>query len=43
MLFFTAYNKRGATLTWLMPGQVLALQGFPGIVYISGGGIHMSG
>lgn len=26
-----------------MPGQALALQGFPGIVYIRRGGIHRSG
>ena len=38
--FLTAYNNGGATLTRLMPGQALALQGFPGIVYISGGAIH---
>ena len=38
--FFTVYNKRGDTLKHLMPGQALALQGFPGIVCIKRGGIH---
>ena len=41
--FLTAYNKRGNTLKHLMPGQALAPQGFPGIVYIKRGGIRSCG
>lgn len=41
--FLTVCNNGGVPLIWLMPGQVPALQGFPGIVYISGGAIHSCG
>ena len=39
----TTYNRRGDTPKRQMPGQALALQGFPGIVYIRRGGIHNCG
>ena len=41
--FPTVYNRRGETLKCPMPGQVLAPQGFPGVVYIKRGGIHRTG
>ena len=32
-------SRHNAARNWLMPGQAFDFQGFPGIVYMNGGGI----